>query len=602
MWEWVSNIMKPEAVDTWAGTVTNGIEAMQTRLSNEAEVRIYIDNTPNFGNQASSVLLMKTLIDSYGFSGDGKQVTLLYKAAEAADTRKKLSILLQGFNYTNPDATAAYAGVPIRFMTMEALMTDGAIGTINFGFSGGADKGEGGDESTNNWFAINSKVNFFLRLQAYLWPYPQQIQYAGAFAAIETYDLNANVGDGGTYQKTGWYVRDQYWEPIPEDWTYYKNDTNPGVDAGTVLRTELAQVLVDFLIAQPGAVRFLPLYGIKGYPNQTGVVPWVALSSVVATALGGSDLLPDKTPTIVLSMNDDLGDSDFFNAYYVSKGEMTAFEDSAEESVTCTEDEVKELRDELEAATTANDEAEKDRIGVELQDAIVANARRVQINTLQQLAFNARKTWLEERNSADGVRFISSRKREVFDTNENWQVDPQSLDAALTLLIAPETEKPAILFFELGPLPTVLFNYIFSLASFPSIFEGANSANLALNMGSCYLRMENPDKIQKVDRYPDAWALNSNAYTAVHAQSTAAANAVIAALNSSQEQPAENFVQCMGQTTGYIDAYYIHQDPRLLEYYLGIKHFFHHPKNDKLGIGLACLNQAAIANGIPVPD
>jgi len=600
MWEWVKNIMTT-SVETWATSVNEGIDGMTHRLGAETEIRIYVDNTPNYGNQASSVLLMKTLIDQYGYNSPSKTVTILYKENGAVETKRKLSILLEGFDYTNPNATTKYRDVTINFMTIEALNKNPDIGNINFGFAGGADKGDGGDEKTDNWFGKACKVNYFLRLQAYLWPYPQQIQFGAANSGVATFDLNANVGNGGTFEKTGWYIIEQYWQPTQEDWSYYQDVSNPGVDAGTVARTNLADVLVRFITEHPGALKLMPVYGIKEFPNQTGVVPWASLSTVVATALGGSKLLPGETPTVVVSLNDDIEVADFTDAYYVSRAKETQFEIDATDSLETAETNKKEYEEEL-AKAQAEDVKNKANIAELEEDLKIATVNYTLFTTIapkQKQAYTQRKSWLNARNSPDGITFASSKTRMLPNPagsgpEVDVKVDPSGLSAALTTLTNPNTSKPAILFLELGPLPTILFNCIFSLASFPQVFEGANSANLALNLGTCYLRMQDPNKASKTNRYPDAWALKSTAYTYVHHKSINAADAVTNALNSSCRKPALQFDDWMKQSTNYINDYYVDQDVNLLSYYQKIKEFYHNQTNDKLGIGLSCLNQAVI--------
>jgi hypothetical protein len=598
MWEWLQNVIK-EPVETWTQPVEDGIAAMSVALKSESEIRIYVDNTPNFGNQASSILLMKTLIDQYQYDGDDKKVTILYKKSGADETRQKLSILLEGFDNTKQDATAKYSDVTINFMTIEALNASKALGDIRFGFAGGADEGDGDDDKNDNWFAKNCKVNFFLRLQAYLWPYPQQIQFGEQSSEEVTFDLNANIGGGSVFEKTGWFILDKYWKPQEKDWTYYVNDKNPGVDAGTVCRTELVKVLVDFIINNPDALKLMPVYGIKEFPNQTGVVPWAALSCVIATALGGSQELPNKIPTVVVSLNNDMGDSDFANAYYISRAEETPYEIDAEDSFKVAKKNRKKYEKRLKKQQEENEKDQKEinKTEKKLAEAIKTESSLLTTADEQKKVFKQRKKWFEKRNSPDGIKFASSKSREVFledDSVVNMKVNPEELLNALNTLIDPNTSKPAVLFLELGPLPTILFNYLFSLASFPNVFEGANSANLSLNLGKCYLRMENPQKQTKINRYPEPSVLDKIAYTKIQKESTAAADGLLKALFSSSKNPASEFDKWIGHSTAYIKQYYVTQEKDLLAYYEQLEKFYHNKINDKLGIGLSCMNQAVI--------
>ena len=205
MFDFSTDILNSDP-QTWTNATQTAADEFKARLAAETVIRIYVDNTINFGNQASSVLLMQSLIDQYGFNGEGKNVWMVYKEEEDADeTRKKLSLLIKGFDASNPDATATYKGVTLHFITVEALFAGPAYPEINYGFSGGADADV---DAEPNWYATNLKVKIFLRLQAYLWTEgPQQIQYGGTHVNDDPFDLDANAGEPGTFQQRHWFVQ-----------------------------------------------------------------------------------------------------------------------------------------------------------------------------------------------------------------------------------------------------------------------------------------------------------------------------------------------------------------------------------------------------------
>lgn len=612
MFDFVENIIQSKPED-WTLPVEGAVDLIQARLDAETEIRIYVDNSDNFGNQASSVLVMQTLIDQYGFSGEGKNVWMVYKAEKATQTREKLSILIKGFDASNLAATATYNGVTINFVTVEALIADPAKLQINYGFSGAGNTG-----GSENWFAVNLKTKIFLLLQPYLWDLdgPDEIEYGEPYNQNSAFRLSAEEGAGETFSSRGWYIREQYWNPAEDDWAYYTNSASAGVSKELADRTSLAQVLTTFVVAQGENVKFMPAYGIKGvsdpepdtdppyYKNQMLLPPDQVLPTVVSTALGGSAALAEKTPAIIVSMNTDMDDVSYDSSYSVSKCGSTRSELSAQQSFSTATANRNSVQTELVQAQKAG-HSNVDELEVALTVATETLTVQTQNNDAQIVAKTARVTWLQSKNSPAGVNFLSSIARNNPAGEVTPAITPEMLSTALNSLIAPESPHPAVLYLELGSLPKIIFNYVMSLGTFPNVFEGANSAILALNQGKCYLRMKDVSWVDDDDpndagRYPSAWALDADAHNPVHEMSWKAADGVTGALLASPTSPAD-FVPNITLTTNYLRDYYITQKATLRAYYADLQDYYHNPVNGKLGIGLAYMNQAAINVGIPAP-
>jgi len=602
MFDFITQIIE-SSPENWTSATQTAATEFKARLAAETVIRIYVDNTINFGNQASSVLLMQSLIDQYDFMGEEKNVWMVYKAEDADETRKKLSLLIKGFDASNPAATATYKGVTLNFITVEDLNTDPAYAEINYGFSGGADV-----DAEPNWYATNLKVKIFLRLQAYLWTEgPQQIQYGGTHVDDDPFDLDANAGEPGTFQQRNWYVSPEYWVPQQADWTYYSDDANPGVDAESAARAKLAKVLTDFVVAQGVSVRFMPAYGIKGEStdilspdNQIQVVPNQLIPSVISTSLGGGYLEAGQTPAIVVSLNNDISDEAYIISERVSKGGATSEEDESQQSYDVAN------QNKLTAETALADAQANGSEDVQGLERILATANdefadAQGVNQEQLGAQTSRQDWLTERNAPAGVSFLSSRNRPGASGAITPATTPEALSTSLDSLVAPDSTRPAVLYLELGSLPTILYNYVMSLGSYPNVFEGANTANLALNQGKCYIRMQDIDLESNPNRYPAPWALAVDGLSQPQSQSINAANALPEALYSSKYDAAI-FVPNITLTTNYLSDYYITQEATLRDYYEELQAYYHDPVNGKLGIGLAYMNQAAINIGIPAPE
>lgn len=149
---------------------------LKEALAAEPEIRIYIDDSMNFGHQSTTIAMMKHFIDWVEYRN---KITIVYfddpRFNKLAETASKLAILLPQLDvkklFNNPEGNTISYGTceNITFVRMDH---DGdltsVLGRINFGFTGGSDRTNG----------IRGKMNvaFFLRLQPYLWHYPNEIE------------------------------------------------------------------------------------------------------------------------------------------------------------------------------------------------------------------------------------------------------------------------------------------------------------------------------------------------------------------------------------------------------------------------------------------
>jgi len=145
-----------------------GIEEFGDFIRAQAEIRVFIDKTKNFGHQATTIHLLKRTIDRFGYD---RRVRIVWEPAATSrgginDTARKLGLLLTGLDPRNiADATITYGScTDIRFIDL-----NNPLGQLNdrsaFGFTGGAD-----DLDVN--YAERLNVDAFLRLQPFVWRLP----------------------------------------------------------------------------------------------------------------------------------------------------------------------------------------------------------------------------------------------------------------------------------------------------------------------------------------------------------------------------------------------------------------------------------------------
>ncbi|WP_372394246.1 LysM peptidoglycan-binding domain-containing protein [Azospirillum sp. HJ39] len=144
---------------------TEGAAAFGTFLNAQQQIRVYVDNTPNMGHQATTIHLLKRLIDLYHYTG---QVRIVWaptanEQGGINDTARKLGLLLTGLDpRVIDDATIAYGSCQdIQFIKASAP-GDKLNARVAFGVTGGA------DDLTAN-YAQTTNVTAFLRLQPFAW-------------------------------------------------------------------------------------------------------------------------------------------------------------------------------------------------------------------------------------------------------------------------------------------------------------------------------------------------------------------------------------------------------------------------------------------------
>jgi LysM repeat protein len=226
------------------------IQEMYDYINAESQLRFYVDGSPNFGHQASTINIMKRLIDATGYN---KSILIVYQTATKAgdSTPNKLAVLLTGLIPANIDtATIAYGTCTnIKFLNLSAA--PGSLALARFGFTGGAD-------SNSTDYAAKLNVTNFLRLQPYLWSKaPNQVlrpprapfSLDGAEAPFSTlaYKFTPAASaavDQGTWT---WYTATQVF------------------DADLAIRTANAQAVYTPFFGNAATIDLWPVYGLHQF-------------------------------------------------------------------------------------------------------------------------------------------------------------------------------------------------------------------------------------------------------------------------------------------------------------------------------------------------
>jgi hypothetical protein len=135
-----------------------------------------------------------------------------------------------------------------------------------------------------------------------------------------------------------------------------------------------------------------------------------------------------------------------------------------------------------------------------------------------------------------------------------------------------------ILLVQVGPVPAVLFDYIYSIANLPVVFEGQHTAALALNVGKPYVHLTEPGVNTHV--YP-LWS--GYEAVALRAQQVARALHCYPSAWETPDQeahPNRSIGQFLWESVGNVD------DSQLVAYFRTLGDFYHNPQHDKLWLAL----------------
>lgn len=274
---------------------TAGIEQFLKILSAEKEIRFYVDGTPNFGHQATTIYLLKRLVNLCKYSG--KIVVAYADAKSGKTTPQKLALLLAGIIPDDIDKqTIAYG--TCKSITFVKLAAAKILPIVNFGFTGGAD-----DLTTVLADAI--QTNCFLRLQPYLWaklsgqPMPNQIEFLGkpVTDALDLNKVNQTI-DLLAYK----YDKAIVGNVSQAVWNWY---TTQAFNADLKQNTLNAQALA--VAASPKVYKFWPAYGLHHFEPKGRDV----LLNLVITGLSYQASLGFKGPPVILTLMNDFSTLDF---------------------------------------------------------------------------------------------------------------------------------------------------------------------------------------------------------------------------------------------------------------------------------------------------
>ncbi|MEN0003815.1 MAG: hypothetical protein AAF798_06715, partial [Bacteroidota bacterium] len=151
--------------------------------------------------------------------------------------------------------------------------------------------------------------------------------------------------------------------------------------------------------------------------------------------------------------------------------------------------------------------------------------------------------------------------------------------AELSNTIIPALQAEQILIVPIPNLPPDVFNYLYSIANYPFVFEGKGTANLALNLGKPYIHLAKGGR--RV--YP---AINPGD-SAVGGVQQSLMESMSSLMKSPSEWPADPTTS-VGHTFGarLVEMLSTNADDALIQYFTSIANYYRKPENDKLVMAL----------------
>ncbi|MCU9952106.1 LysM peptidoglycan-binding domain-containing protein [Burkholderia sp. BKH01] len=508
-----------------------GIVGFGKLLYEQSEIRFYVDGTPNFGHQASTIYVLKRLIDHFGYKG---AVRIVYQNAPAGkqSTPAKLALLLTGLVPADiATATIAYGTCQdIRFVAWDHRA---ALNNAVLGFTGGAD-------NVGENLATELKVQFFLRLQPFMWK-----KVGGEFVAntIEFGDVHRESIDLAASTSTVFPLLPFRYLAAPTKavpdavWNWYISEQK--YDAFLAARTNNAKALLG---AMSESVRLWPIYGLHqfGEDEDRGrdmLLTLTALALLVQRASG------DTRPIVLALLND------------ATQLQMNL----------------------VEAFVAGNKKEIKEIITADYADSEYVKASPQKKQSAQQMVDVVDKLVDE----LDPVHHCTLLYNAI--TPEKIEEEVGKLGSNQFLLAA------------VGPVPQEVFNALYAAATLPPVFEGQGTSSLVISLGLPYL--QTPKTGVDANNYPDLPLSYSQAgpcSAACAKQSQNLRDSLSSYININNSAL---YRTVLDELAGWTSGAY--KDGEAFQvYFQSLGKYFQNDLNDKILLGCAGLNSAATS--VPV--
>ena len=519
----------------------SGLDLFREFLSTQEVIRTLISETGSgFGHQAATVNIIRRLaspVDSRppGFNYTGTIEVWAYM--DVHDTKGKLLQLM-------PELEGKDAG---KINNTEVVLCDKSGGDpadeVLFGFSGADDF----PNFLQDGSLSESKIKTYLLIQPYLW-----ILGTGFGRTEEMTPGNLVFQEvESSYQFTNldkfpptrpFHVVDRaYTQPIRDlsntDWEVIKSLTSSPEEAHLV---SLMKTLTGSGIM--GSYNIVPLYGIN-YPSETAFRRPVSERLALEMAIYHTALKDNARikPPIIINFGKYVPDDN-------ASMSLAAIKNLAEGGYT-----------------------QEEMVAAEGLSAL----RSGEINPLQG-AWEKTLTVAGYRNQAFG----DARGKDIYRVVDYRKVTPENLSDLLGWL--GQAGKNRVLLIQAARVPSLVFDYTVAVGGLPPVFEGANTAVVAINSGKPYLHTRDANFLEKPTQYQQGkvGGVDYSNLTKIFQKIANRIQAIYSTWPANPKKSATN------STAGFLKLAYPDNE-LIFEYFGSVKQFYADGMNDKFSVSAA---------------
>ncbi|MEQ9404784.1 MAG: hypothetical protein RIM99_14425 [Cyclobacteriaceae bacterium] len=542
-----------------------GLAAFRAKITQENVIRFYVDGTPNFGHQATTVHLIKRFVEIFDY---GKTVEVHYAKEPRGvtpTTIQKLALLFTGLDPVTIQPIR-YNNATILFIQYDDQRQPDTEYT--FGFTGGADSA-----ATN--FARNLNVKYFLRLQPYNWRpggrnadfIPNGIEFKDGRQPVGLTQVSRVFGAIPYAYDPGKVAN------VPNEvWTWYS--VTQTFDAALKQRVLNCKALVDACVAK-GNVRIWPAYGMHHFENGK-----TALLNTVLAGILHQRNDPNHSPIVLTLINDGL-DFQYINA--LQQGNIPALTGLFETelnaplatSITAAAQRLRAIKTRGGPTTTQQAEAQE-RLARSLLEEINGYEQSKIDNSISINRFRDTLSHILR-----GINFT-----QVLKIIPTAVINPAAIGGTIGGLNQGE-----IAVIPVGSQPQEIFNYLYGVARMPCIFEGQGTSSLVISLGKPYFQM-NKRGNDNVN-YPEVPVVEQprgGLNQEIQARSNLLRDTLYGRIGVDLD-----YVGKIRAIAEIIDGIYTANSPAQT-YFARLREAFQLPTNDKFQLGLVALNTF----GVPV--
>ncbi|WP_083729552.1 LysM peptidoglycan-binding domain-containing protein [[Flexibacter] sp. ATCC 35208] len=433
------------------------IAEMIDLISKEQELRFYVDGSLNYGHQATTVNIMKRIINTTSYAG---QIVVYYDGGEV--TAQKIAILLPGLDPLIINTTKVTYGTCTN-ITFKPFSDTIVATKVKFGFTGGADS-----MSTN--FAEKLVVEYFLRLEPYLWEIINNNKVTSAVQKTgnpDTFNLSRQSLQFNSlaYKFTASSlatVSSGVWE-----W-YIQQKFNSALS----IRTKNVQAVYNAYSAAPSEMSLWPVYGLHQFNADAGEM---SLNLVLSAFNIIQEL---HKPLVILHFSDPARpDSDIFQ-----------FLDALRTDINNSIKALTNLKNKISATYMPPDDF--------MQAYAPANLNAL----INQLTLYLTPAIDNHYELVIMKSYVDSAYVDIAD---------QITDALTTA-----TNKK-IFVISIGSVPQDIYNYFYGNSNLPGIFEGQGTSSMMISLGKPFMQVPKKGTNAAIN-YPSTLAASN--YSAITQQ------------------------------------------------------------------------------------